>query len=337
MKQRDELEEKLKNLPRYQMDPERKRRNYYAIQSAGKGNKSKYFVYPLTLCTFFVMLFAGYVLFFDRNGSPSNTDQDEYTAVQMYFDGVEPIYSNSHIPDSIEFADNYHKGAAIGYLYHASIFYSYEGEKVNPLDMENRLDDYFDYTEEELDASATQTKVAGDAKPTWVYLNAANHYIDDEEISEKLSELSEMTSRISANKTFQQNYSIYEEVSREISKIVIEISEVTGDSNVYEGENEDWFVRLQLLGREDYLLYVESKDLVGEDHQVTGVSVSGPESDFSIDAEWNERVKYIYGDKLPEGIGKSIQINVDFEFNENEESLPLEKVEKVEKVNLNPK
>ncbi|CDQ20332.1 hypothetical protein [Halobacillus karajensis] len=334
MKQRDKIEEKLKTLPKYKMDTERKRRNYYALKRPEKGSKSKYVAYPLTIFTFLVMIFAGYTLLFESKETTTTFNDEEYTKMQMYFDGVTPIYSNSNIPDSVGVPEEYHKGVALGFLYNASIFYTPQGEKVNPLEINTNINAYFDYEEEDIDTSSAQSRLLADTKPTWLYLNAAASYIDDKSISKKLRDLSEKINEISASKSFQHNYSVYREVSRKTSEIVIETTQVTENSTVYEGESKNWFVRLQPLDGDDYLLYLSDKSLENNnDNSISEVSISDFKPKFLIEFKLQGKVKYIYGENLSENMAELEEVDLEIKSKGNEETLTLNKLTKV---NISP-
>ncbi|MBX0359560.1 hypothetical protein [Halobacillus sp. Nhm2S1] len=321
MKQQDKVEKKLKALPKHKMDNARKQRNYYALQRPRKESKSKYFAYPLTIFTFLVMIFVGYTIIHE-NKDRTTTTNEAYTNMQMYFEGIKPIYSNSHIPDTVGVPEEYHKGVALGYLYNASIFYTPEGEKVNPLEINNNINAYFDYKEERLDNFSEQPKLIADTKPTWLYLNSAAELIDDKSISESLIGLSEKISEITANNSSQHNYSVYKEVSQNISEIVMEINQVTGGSVVvYEGESKNWFVRLQPLDDDDYLLHLNSKGL--EENNVSNISISGLNSKFSVESNFSGKSKYIFGDSLPENVIELEEINIVIRANGMEDTLSL--------------
>ncbi|WP_077622392.1 hypothetical protein [Sediminibacillus massiliensis] len=328
-KQRDDLEDKLKKLPRYEMDAQRKSRNYHELKKPKESN-GKFFVYPLTVCTFLLMIFAGYVLFFESRETattPVSNKEKEYSEIQKFFNGVKPIYSDSHIPDSAGIPEQYQKSVALGYLYNASIFYTPEGEKVNPLDINHaHLGSYFDYEEENIDTSYGQSKVLEDTKPTWVYLNSANVYIDNESVTKDLNGLTNMITQIHAANPFHHNYSAYQKVSRKISEMAIDVNQVAGKAIVYEGTSENWFVRLQPLDDEDFILYLDKKRYDGKkENSATAFSLSVTGSGFSLASELSGKSRYIYGEDLPENVTEWEEINIEIELAGIKEVLTLKK------------
>ncbi|MFQ3544371.1 hypothetical protein Q7A53_09795 [Halobacillus rhizosphaerae] len=323
MKQRDKLDKDLSRLPEFHMDEERKRRNAPALKTPKK-TASKYLIYPLTAVLVFVMLFTVYLLVFN-NGEQTAITPEKNENTTSYFKGVAPIYSNAVISNTVKVKDNYKKNVALGYLYHAAIFYTPEGEEINPLTADESLPSYFDNKEE--DTSYAQTKIVEDAKPTWAYLDAANSLIEDDSLSQELSDLSEQVTDIKSVKNFEYNYSIYREVSLKLATLVKEISQTANQAEVFTGENKDWFIRLQPIEGGDYLLYLSNKNYDSKDGQKAREgSISWKQEHFTKEFTMRGMNEDVYGNKLPSSFSSSEKAKFNLTFKGEKETITLKRV-----------
>lgn len=325
MQKHDKVEKELKKLPSFDMDPNRKRKNLHEIRMAKQGGRKEFFMYPLTIVVFMTVVFLGFLILSPENNEKTSiSEKQDRSELQTYFEDTEPIYSNSHIPNTVEFPDKYDKGVAIGYLYNAAIFVTPDGQKINPLENEKDVNSHFDYSEEEIEKFEKKAKVdnwLGDTKPTWVYLGAANQQIKDEKLSAKLKELEEQVMKIKSHETIQHNFDIYRNVSIELAAMVREISKVTSPAPVYEGESSEWFMRVQPLSEENYFLYLHSKN----EQNLGQISISSPNRSYQKTINLKGSAAYNFGVSFPEELLDSNEMDLVLKMKEKTEMIKLQR------------
>lgn len=335
MPKRNEYDRDLKQLPTFEMDDERKKKNLQKIKLTPKEKRKDIFVYPLTIGVFITVIFMGYVLFLEDNNNTmtSNVENQDISTFQGYFDEVEPVYSNYVISSSVNLPERYDKGIAAGYLFNAATFYTPEGKRINPIENDKMIDSYFNYDKDEIESLENNARVdnwIGDAKTTGVYLNSASQYIEQENLSQKLGELKEKMSEISSNETVQNNFEIYRDVTKELALIAREINQVTKTASVYEGNSANWFLRIQPLSedRNFMSLHFQSNSELNRDN-IGEIKISIPDEQFTKEIYVNGRALFIEDLELPFNLNVRETINLEIEMVGHIETISLTRMNDV--------
>ncbi len=317
MRKHDEIEEELHKLPSAEMKHDRKMKNLQEIKNAGRKRRKEYMLYPITLAVFLAVVGLGYVLM-TQNNPISLSEKWEKSSVQKYFEGVKPIYSDSHISPSNPI--EYQKSVAVSYIYNAATFYTLEGEKFHPLTADEEIESYFNYSEEEI-GTFDNDAIMLDYKGTIIYMRSANEIINDEDISEKLESLIQKVEQLNRNETVQYNYDIYKDVSIELGNIAKEISQVTSEASVFVGGNSDWTMRIQPLSEGDYLLYLRKAEREGK----MEVLISNPRHEFEDHIDFDYSVGYGYGSSLPKEMANAKEIELTITENDKKSTVVLKR------------
>ncbi|QSS98639.1 hypothetical protein IMZ31_11005 [Pontibacillus sp. ALD_SL1] len=322
MRDHNNLKDEMNKLPPFEMDVNRKARNWKIIQSKTQKRNRNWFLYPLSIVAFLLMISSVTLLLMEEG--PSAPAEREWTATQKYFEGVEPIYSDFHLSTSRNLPD---KRVALGYLFNASIFYTPESKRVNPLANHKDVSAYFQYTEEEMRSLEIEPKLEtwkSNVKTTWVFLSSAEQLIQEPKLKEQISDLITKISYIHSSNPISENLATYSEVKEELAGIVREIDVTAEDTSIYKGKSESFELTIQKLSGEEHLAILRVLDMEAWNEEEAGtVSLSLVESHtpFSIKVVGSAGYK---GDlKLPDSLKGQEEIEV---IIDGKETMQLSKV-----------
>lgn len=322
MHDHNNMKEDMKKLPAFEMDENQKKRNWESIQSIKQKRKRDWFLYPVSVVAFLLMITS--VTFLLMEEGPSTPAEQERTATQEYFEGVEPIYSDFILSTSFNLPD---RRVALGYLYNASLFYTPEAKRVNPLLDRKDVSAYFQYTDEEMQSLDIEPKLEtwkSNVKTTWVFLSSAEQLIKEPKLKEQISDLITKISYIHNSNPVSENLATYSEVKEELAGIVREIDVTADDTSIYKGESETFEFTIQNLSGEEHLAILRVLDMEAWNEEEIGtVSLSLMESHtpFSIKVVGSAGYK---GDlKLPDSLKGEEEIEVSID---GKETMQLSKV-----------
>ncbi|GGD21419.1 hypothetical protein [Pontibacillus salipaludis] len=318
MRDHNNMKEDMKKLPTFEMDENQKERNWQSIQSIKQKRKRDWFLYPASVVAFLLMITSVTLLLMEEG--PSTPAEQEWTATQEYFKGVEPIYSDFILSTSLNLPD---RRVALGYLYNASIFYTPEAKRVNPLLNRKNVSAYFQYTEEEMQSLELEPKLGtwkSNVKTTWVFLSSAEQLIQEPKLKEQISDLITRISYIHNSNPISENLATYSEVKEELACIVREIDATANDTSIYKGESEKFEFTIQKLSEEEHLAILRVLDMEALNEEKVGtvsLSLVQPRTTFSIKVVGSSGYK---GDlKLPDSLKGQEEIEVVIDGNETME------------------
>ncbi|MGM8215439.1 hypothetical protein ACLIA0_07665 [Bacillaceae bacterium W0354] len=248
---RDEIERQIGELPKRQMSASKKQHNWLQIKNKMNDSKrpNKWIVYPLTAIVIAMFSLIGYTFLLEKN---KQTQLDEWDEVVTMFDDVKPFVNITHVNGPIKI--EYSKSILIGYLYQSAIFIDDNGEEINPLEIKDPIENYFDETKR-------NEAFLSDVKTIWVYLNSAKNQLHCSEgesdcinLLDKIDEWLRDLNQITVNHEFEHNYSLYEKVSIELATLAQAIDRVTVETYVFEGSSSQWEVGIQPINQNNYLI-----------------------------------------------------------------------------------
>ncbi|KGP90652.1 hypothetical protein N780_03860 [Pontibacillus chungwhensis BH030062] len=315
MRDHNNLKDEMKKLPSFEMDVNRKARNWNRIQSKTQKRNRNWFLYPLSVVAFLLMISSVTLLLMEEG--PSGPAEQEWTATQKYFEGVEPIYSDFHLFSSLNLPD---KRVALGYLYNASIFYTPESKRVNPLANHRDVSAYFQYTEEEMQSLDIEPKLEtwkSNVKTTWVFLSSAEQLIQEPKLKEQISDLITKISYIHNSNPISENLATYSEVKEELAGIVREIKVTAKDTSIYKGKSENFELTIQELSDERHLAILRALNVESLDEEEVGVvSLSLVQSNTAFSIKVVGSTGYKENLKLPDSLKEQEEFEVIIDENE---------------------